>query len=129
MDNLVNTTSQVQSVSYTFRYRLNDNRVGSVPWCDHGIDTTLTIYVNPTPRFTVEVVGDTLVCDSSTVTLDVTDLLGTVYGDKVYDLTTNYTPGALLGVQDDGEYPIATDVVDDLVNTTNHVQSVSYTFR
>ena len=67
-------------------------------FCDHGIDTTITVWVNPTPRFTVTV-DDTIVCDSSTVLLDVTDGLGPVQGTKLYHLSTSYTPGMVTGVQ------------------------------
>ena len=76
-DQLINLTHEVQTVIYNFRYRLNDSRNGGIPFCDHGVDTTITVYVNPTPRFTVKI-ADTIVCDSTTITLDVTDLLGTV---------------------------------------------------
>ena len=127
VDQLINTTSEVQSVTYYFRYRLNDSRNGGAPFCDHGIDTSITIYVNPTPEFTVEV-ADTVVCDSSTITFNVTDLLGDVLGDKVYDLATNQS-GGITGIQPDGQYNMPDDVTDQLINTTNEVQTVTYNFR
>ena len=96
VDQLINTTNVVQAVTYNFRYRLNDPRNGGIAFCDHGVDTTITVYVNPTPRFTVSI-ADTIVCDSTTITLNVADLLGAVEGTKVYDLTTTYTAGAVLG--------------------------------
>jgi hypothetical protein len=51
------------------------------------------VYVNPTPRLEV-FVADTIVCDSTTIDIDITDLLGGVLGDKVYQLTTS-TSGKL----------------------------------
>ncbi|MCA1800377.1 MAG: hypothetical protein LC650_03710, partial [Actinobacteria bacterium] len=76
-DSLHNSSNEVEVINYTitpFAYGL----------CQQP-DITVPIYVNPTPRFTVEI-ADTIVCDSTTITLDVTDLLGNVQGDKVYDL-------------------------------------------
>ena len=96
VDQLINTTNVVQAVTYNFRYRLNDPRNGGIAFCDHGVDTTITVYVNPTPRFTVTI-ADTIVCDSTTITLNVADLLGAVEGTKVYDLTTTYTAGRCTG--------------------------------
>ena len=97
VNQLINTTNVVQTVTYNFRYRLNDPRNGGIPFCDHGVDTTITVYVNPTPRFTVEI-ADTIVCDSTTITLEL-PIYWAMLGDKVYDLTTTYTPGAIPGVQ------------------------------
>ncbi len=128
VNTLVNRTNQVQTVTYNFRYRLNDPRNGDAPFCDHGMDTTITIYVNPTPRFEVSV-ADTIVCDSSTVTLNVLDLLGPVEGTKVYDLTTSYT-GTVEGVEPTTtDIAIGTPIVNQLVNRTNQVQTVTYNFR
>ncbi|MFN2378917.1 MAG: PKD-like domain-containing protein [Bacteroidales bacterium] len=127
-DQLINLTQEVQTVIYNFRYRLNDSRNGGAPFCDHGVDTTITVYVNPTPRFTVEI-ADTIVCDSTTITLDVTDLLGNVQGDKVYDLTTTYNPAAVTGVSPDGEYHIGDDLFDQLINLTDQYQEIRYNFR
>ncbi|MFZ5939979.1 MAG: gliding motility-associated C-terminal domain-containing protein, partial [Bacteroidota bacterium] len=125
---LINTTNTVQEVSYHFTYRLNDPRSGNTPFCDHGIDTTITVYVNPTPRFTVTI-ADTIVCDSTVITLEVTDGLGAVQGTKVYDLQTTYTPGAVLGVEPSGtDIAMGTDITNQLINTTNTVQEVSYHF-
>ena len=129
VDQLINTTNVVQAVTYNFRYRLNDPRNGGIAFCDHGVDTTITVYVNPTPRFTVTI-ADTIVCDSTTITLNVADLLGAVEGTKVYDLTTTYTAGAVLGVEaTTTNIPMGTAIVDQLINTTNVVQAVTYNFR
>ncbi|MFN8206902.1 MAG: hypothetical protein U0T82_05765 [Bacteroidales bacterium] len=78
-DNLINLTNQVQVVTYTFRPRIDDPRNGGIPFCDNGKDTTLTIYVNPTPRLAVSV-PDTILCDSSVLTIAVDDLNGPVHG-------------------------------------------------
>ncbi|MFN8206906.1 MAG: PKD-like domain-containing protein [Bacteroidales bacterium] len=127
-DNLINLTNQVQVVTYTFRPRINDPRNGGIPFCDNGKDTTLTIYVNPTPRMSVSV-PDTIICDSSDVNITVNDGLLGVQGTKVYQLTTTDAGGNVLGVQASGEYAADLDISDNLINLTNQVQVVTYTFR
>ncbi len=124
-DQLINTTSQVQTVTYHLSYQIRDDRSGTnFGYCDHGIDTSITIYVNPTPRFTVSV-PDTIVCDSTEITLDVVDGLGAVEGAKVYELTTSQS-GGITGIEPDNEYGIDHDITDQLINTTNQVQTVTY---
>ena len=128
-DQLINPTNSVQEVIYHFKARIKDIRPGHEGFfCDQGGDTSITVYVLPTPRFSISV-ADTIVCDSTTITIDVTDLNGPVLGDKVYDLTTLYMPGTITGVQPNGQYSITTDIIDQLVNQTNQVQSVSYHLR
>jgi gliding motility-associated-like protein len=129
INTLINNTNLVQEVTYHFKARIRDDRPGhSGSFCDQGGDTTITVYVNPTPRFTVTV-DDTVVCDLSTVVLNVTDLLGSVLGGKVYDLTTTYTPGAVTGVMPNGIYSIEQDVINTLVNNTNIYQTITYNIR
>ncbi|MFN8206901.1 MAG: hypothetical protein U0T82_05760 [Bacteroidales bacterium] len=130
IDQLINPTNQVQSVTYHFKARIRDDRLGhSGQFCDQGGDTTITIYVNPTPRLAVSV-PDTILCDSSVLTIAVDDLNGPVHGSttKVYQLTTS-NPGGVLNVQPSGEYLAGTDIIDQLINPTNQVQSVTYHFK
>ncbi|MFN8206904.1 MAG: hypothetical protein U0T82_05775 [Bacteroidales bacterium] len=110
-------------VTYTFRPRIDDPRNGGIPFCDNGKDTTLTIYVNPTPRMSVSV-PDTIICDSSDVNITVNDGLLGVQGTKVYQLTTTNASGNVLGVQASGEYAADLDISDNLINLTNQVQVV-----
>ncbi|MCJ7449331.1 MAG: gliding motility-associated C-terminal domain-containing protein, partial [Bacteroidales bacterium] len=127
---LINPTNSVQAVTYLFKARIRDDRPGHVGnFCDQGGDTTIVIYVNPTPRLSVSV-PDTVVCDSSTVTITVNDLNGNVHGGttKVYQLTTT-NPGGVLNVQPDGEYPAGQDITNQLINPTNSVQAVTYLFK
>ncbi|KPK82831.1 MAG: hypothetical protein AMS27_13875, partial [Bacteroides sp. SM23_62_1] len=128
-DQLINITNQVQIVTYHFKARIRDDRVGyNFGYCDQGGDTLLIIYINPTPRFNINV-ADTLVCDSTTIILDVTDLMGNVEGAKVYDLTTTYNPARVTGITADNEFGIFTNIVDQVINLTNEVQTVTYHFR
>ncbi|MCG8411609.1 MAG: gliding motility-associated C-terminal domain-containing protein, partial [Bacteroidales bacterium] len=124
-DNLINTTNQVQFVIYRFSAKIKDPESGT-PYCHNGSDTSITIYINPTPQFNVSIT-DTIVCDSSNIILSITDLLGTTNADKVYDLTTSQT-GGIIGIEPNAEFPISTNVTDQLINTTNQVQSVTYNF-
>jgi gliding motility-associated-like protein len=127
-DKLVNPTNQVQVVKYTFRPRIDDPRSGGIPFCDNGRDTTLTIYVNPTPKMAVSV-PDTIICDNDDLVISIADLNGPVAGDKVFILSID-NPGGILGVQPAGEYDAdTTSFTDRLVNPTDQVQVVKYTFR
>ncbi len=126
-DTLVNLTNQVQVVTYNFKARIRDDRNGTV-YCDQGGDTTITLYINPTPRLTVSV-PDTIFCDSSEVNITVNDGLLGVQGNKVYQLTTTNAGGNILGVQASGEYAAGTDITDTLVNLTNQVQAITYNFK
>ena len=70
-DDLVNLTQEVQQIDYHFKARIRDDRpdhAGS--FCDQGGDTTITIYLNPTPVMSVSV-ADTVWCDSSMVEITV----------------------------------------------------------
>ncbi len=88
----------------------------------------IDIWIEPTPRLSVSP-SDTIVCDSSTVSFDVSDLNGFTAGGKFYYLTTTYDPLTVSGVEADGEKPAATDFSDQLINLTNEVQSVQYHFK
>ncbi len=128
-DTLVNLSNEVQMVTYHFKARISDPRGdGSVPYCDQGKDTTITVYVNPTPRLGVSI-SDTIFCDSSTVDISVTDLLLGVEGTKVYELTTSYSAGQVEGVQFSGEYLAGQNIRDTLVNLSTEVQMVTYHFK
>ena len=49
-DQLINNTNQVQPISYHFEARIRDDRGGTnFGYCDHGIDTTIVVWINPTP--------------------------------------------------------------------------------
>jgi gliding motility-associated-like protein len=91
-DNLINTTNQVQTVTYTFRPRIDDDRNGGIPFCDNGRDTTLTIYVNPTPRVIVTVVRDTICNDTRTEIILTTPSILTS-GVVTFDYTSSADAG------------------------------------
>ncbi len=126
IDTLINPTNQVQTVTYTFHPVIKDPRTG-LAYCEHGSanDTTITIYVNPTPGINVSV-PDTVVCDSTVVEFSLTTLNGAVLGEKYYYVETSYT-GDVSGVTPNGHYPLA-NFNDRLVNNTFNLQTVTYHF-
>src|SRR4030043_2352508 len=118
-DQLINLSNAVQTVTYHFKARIRDDRAGHGGFfCDQGGDTTITVYVRPTPRLSV-VIADTIVCDSTTINIAVTDGNGNVHPSttKVYQLTTT-NMGGVIGVQATGEYPSGTDIINQLINPT-----------
>ncbi|MFO7924272.1 MAG: PKD-like domain-containing protein [Bacteroidales bacterium] len=121
-DQLTNTTNEVQYVTYLITPRALE--IG----CADGETVTVVIAVNPTPVLWAET-DETIVCDSTTITITVDDLLGNVLGSKVYELTTTNAGGNVTGVQASGEYASGTDISNFLVNRTNEVQEVTYRFR
>ncbi|MCP4313055.1 MAG: T9SS type B sorting domain-containing protein, partial [Bacteroidetes bacterium] len=127
-DDLVNLSQEVQQIDYHFKARIRDDRPGHNTFCDQGGDTTITIWLNPTPGMSVSV-ADSVWCDSSTVNITVDDDLSGVLGSKVYQLTTIYDPLGVEGVQATGEYAAGLDFSDDLVNLSDEVQMITYRFK
>jgi gliding motility-associated-like protein len=128
-DELVNLSDTVQWVDYTFHPQIL-NSYSEIPYCGNTTvnDTTIRIYVNPTPRLFVNVTPDTLLCDSSFVSFEIDSLIRGTTGQWVYDIdTVSSAPGLLQG------YTAGTDFTgnfsDQLINLTDTVQWVEYTFH
>ena len=87
VDQLINKTDQFQVVSYTLRYRLRSDQ--SYGYCDHGIDTTIVIYLEPTPKVTGTIVNDTL-CNGDearyTLTTVTTPVIGIEFNVEVINI-------------------------------------------
>jgi hypothetical protein len=126
-DRLVNLTNEVQQVTYRFRALIKDPAGENTGYCDGGTDTTITIFVNPTPVMSVSI-ADTIYCDHSGIIFEITDLNAAVIGDKIYTLTTTYESGQVSGVQPDGDYE-RIDLTNNLQNLSNRVQIIQYHFR
>ncbi len=130
-DTLVNLTDSVQIITYQFE-AVFDNVSSSHNSCGNGTISTVTIYLNPTPKLNVSV-PDTLFCDLDEVQFDLNSLNGKVLGNKIFTLETNYVSGAIDGVQNDADYnfsPTNTfSFSDDLDNLTDSFQIVEYTFK
>jgi gliding motility-associated-like protein len=124
---LTNLTNEVQTVTYNFRARIKDPQENGSGYCDDGTDTTITIYVNPTPVMSVSI-DETVYCDLSEITFEISDLNGTVLGEKMYTLTTVFENGLVTGVQPDGEYE-RVSFSNNLQNHSNEVQTIIYHFK
>ncbi len=131
-DDIRNLTTQVQTVSYIFKALIKDPRGdGSLAECNEGVDTTIVITINPTPELSVTI-PEAIYCDSSEVTITVTDdLLGST-GATAYHLTRTYDenkikiegqiPGTLIN-QGYGSIP------DEVRNLTDETQTITYRFK
>ncbi len=127
-DSLVNQTNEVQSVFYTFKPRIYDNRPGHEgEYCNYpGNNITIEIQVNPTPLIYVDI-DDTIFCDNSILTIELADGLGDVEGTSVYELDVTYNPVAVSGsIASDGEKSDFVDISDFLINNTDSVQIITY---
>ncbi len=129
-----NLTNQVQSISYTFKPVIKDPRGdGSIPECDQGSDTTITLKINPTPKLAVSI-PEAIFCDSSEVVFDVQDLLVNSEGERVYHLNRTYDTDSLEIVGensglDPADLSYGAILSDEVRNLTTNLQTVVYTFR
>jgi hypothetical protein len=126
-DLLVNTTNTVQTVTYQFIPKILDPRTG-LAYCEDGIDTTITIWINPQPRIEVSA-SDTLCFDEGT-TFDISNgnSFDTTTGTWVYDLVVTPSDPGVTGFTPTENDRTTLNFTDLLVNTTNTVQTVTYQF-
>ncbi len=121
-DNLMNTTLTVQTVTYHFTPHIDPGDGDGE--CAGGIDTLITIYINPQPRIIVAV-DDTLCYDGST---DFTISNPTNQtGEWRYDLDVTY-PVGVTGTLSDVSNLTDLSLTDNLINSTLLVQTVTYLF-
>ncbi|MCB8994770.1 MAG: gliding motility-associated C-terminal domain-containing protein [Bacteroidales bacterium] len=125
-DVLVNNTKDIQTINYRIKpVFLN---VGGVdPSCERGVDTLITIHLNPTPVFDSIVVSDTVICNETTIHFDFYNTQITS-GTVVYELVGTYSPADLSGVKPDGPYNFDS-FTDTLNNTSLVLQNVTYLFK
>ncbi|MEJ5265870.1 MAG: immunoglobulin domain-containing protein, partial [Bacteroidales bacterium] len=83
-----------------------------------------TIYVNPTPR--IIVAADDTLCNNGSTTFSITNP-NTVRGVWRYDIDVTY-PAGVSGSLNDQTNQTALTQVDNITNTTNDVQAVTYRF-
>ncbi|MEZ5071171.1 MAG: hypothetical protein R2751_09420 [Bacteroidales bacterium] len=126
-DSLVNSDTAVHEVVY----HLIPGIDGSIT-CGNGRDTTITVWVNPTPNIHV-LPNDTLFCNNGVVDFTVLDGMGDVIGDKKYLVRALY-PDNWVEVHsrpagDVTTMDVPVGIRDSLVNLTNEVQMVIYTFH
>ncbi|HEX3006670.1 MAG TPA: gliding motility-associated C-terminal domain-containing protein, partial [Bacteroidales bacterium] len=131
IDNLSNSDDNYKTVKYRFKGKI----IHADPsfTCNQGTDTTITIYMNPTPRVNIAVPStakgsrDSL-CYNEGTTISVTTPNKNVIGTIKYDLTVAYNSGSITGVEPDGRKAIS-DIIQNLVNTSDIPQLVTYTFK
>jgi gliding motility-associated-like protein len=121
-DNLTNTTNNVQAVTYRFIPHIDPGDGGIE--CSGGIDTTITVYINPTPR--IVVAADDTLCNNTSTTFTITKP-NTVRGLWRYDIDVTY-PSGVTGSLGDLTNQTNLTQTDNLTNTTNDVQAVTYRF-
>ena len=118
---LSNESNDLQTVEFTISPVFR-NPFSGTEYCQNGKDTVITVYLNPTPRFTIQV-PDTI-CDSTMITFDLTSQNNVVHGDKYYYIESTAS-GSVSGIQDDGYYPF-NNFSDTLINNTNDYQTIEY---
>ncbi len=128
-DNLVNNTNDVQTVIYTFTPHIRPGDGGAE--CTDGVPVTVTVNINPRPR--IAVVTDQELCYDNPASFDVTNLNTVNAGSTwYYDVSPVIYPAGVTGdwaagLTDQTATGIAA-LTDNLVNNTNDVQTVIYTF-
>ena len=124
IENLENSSNSGQYVTYTLTPYIQNAKGGLN--CNNGIPSAVTIYINPTPMLNISV-PDTVYCDSSMVNFTIIDNNGVVYGNKIYDLETQYESAYVEGVIAEGEYG-RKDTSNYLINRTNRFRDIRYDF-
>ncbi len=127
-DNLSNTTDDVKTVTYTFTPHIDPGDGGSD--CGDGVPVVVNIEINPQPK--IQATTDEVLCYNGDASFDITNpnTVNTI-GEWRYDVTVNY-PGGVTGDWASGLTDISATGVsaltDNLTNTTDDVQTVTYTF-
>jgi len=124
-ETLTNSDSVAHKVVYQFTPRIAPDDGGAE--CGGGIDTTITIWVNPTPRIAVTT-PDSLVCDSSDVFFNIRNPNDPVKGAWQYNLVVDY--GTFIeGNNIGGTYTDSDlNLSDYLVNRDTAAHLVTYRF-
>jgi len=127
-DLLFNTDTIAHIVSYRFIPRIGPSDFQGD--CENGRDTTITIWVNPTPRIFVDF-PDTIFCNNDTAVISVLDGLGFVYGQKEYVVTADFTNVTVISRTSGVPETLLVDgtpISDIYINNTLEAQPVDYTF-
>ena len=125
-DNLTNTTDIVQTVTYTFTPHIKPGDGGAE--CQDGVQVILAVDLDPQPK--IAVTTDQLLCHDGNATFGITTVNSALHTGSQwrYDVTVVYPAGVngswTSGLTDQ----TLTSLTDDLTNTTEVVQTVTYTF-
>ena len=125
-DNLTNTTDLVQTVTYTFTPHIRPGDGG--PECANGIPIIITVQIDPQPK--IAVTTDPVLCYDGDAVFNITtpNTAVSTGGQWRYDVSVSYPAGVngdwLAGLTNQ----TAATLTDNLTNTTDLVQTVTYTF-
>jgi gliding motility-associated-like protein len=122
---LINTTNSVQNVTYNFKARIKDRPEHIGTYCDQGKDTSVTIYVNPTPKMSISTI-DTVFCDSTSVNFTLTSLNGNIIGDKYYQITTTFDTAKVKVYNAKNDTLPIKDFSNQLINKTTSLGTIYY---
>ncbi|RLD65873.1 MAG: hypothetical protein DRI98_14245, partial [Bacteroidetes bacterium] len=122
-ETLTNSDSVAHYVDYTFTPKIY-NHGGLVPPCTNG-DTTIRIWVNPTPQ--IRVSADTVLCNGETSTIAVRNPNTSVHGTWVYDLVVT-AESEIDGERSSGNGLTLTLIPETLTNSDTVVHFVQYHF-
>jgi gliding motility-associated-like protein len=124
-DDLTNSGTDVQTVRYIFTPHIDPGDGGGE--CGDGVPVVIPIEINPQPRLTIEsITPDTLICYNEGVTIRV-NTPNTTTGTIRYILTSQKTGDTDNINADGGIYDLGALDETDIINNTNHADSVIYT--
>ncbi|NJK95521.1 MAG: hypothetical protein HC905_12000 [Bacteroidales bacterium] len=116
------------TVKYRFKGKITHTDPGFT--CNQGTDTTITVYMNPTPQvkaYLPKVSANTRdsLCFNEGTTFTISTPNTRVIGTMMYDLTVN-NPGGVTGTESNGRKTIA-NLGQNLVNNSDIPKIVTYT--
>ncbi len=126
-DILINDTKHFQTITYRIKPLFKDYNGIDLFDCDRGIDTTITITLNPTPFFDDIIVSDTVICNENSISFEFFNSQNTT-GTMVFELIGTYTDTAVIGVKPDAQYGLD-PFSDNLINISDSIQPVTYLFQ
>ena len=125
-DNLTNTTDLVQTVTYTFTPHIRPGDGGSE--CQNGVPFIITVDLDPQPK--IDVTTDQLLCFDGDATFNISTVNTALHAGSQwrYDVSVVYPAGVTGSWAAGLTNQTANTLTDDLTNTTDVVQTVTYTF-
>ena len=130
-DSLVNTTNRYRQVDYGFWPYIYDTRPGHEnDRCGPGEAQYIPLYINPTPRISVDI-EDSILCDGGRTNITVDDEVITFPGtDVVYGFNVNFNSGLVSGTVPNFPEEHEPDYILEhwMFNNSDTVQILDYNF-
>ncbi|MCK4993261.1 MAG: hypothetical protein KAS29_22335, partial [Bacteroidales bacterium] len=123
-DQLTNHDTMYHYVDYLFTPRISPIDLGTD--CGNGIDTTIRVWVNPTPAIRVHA-QDSILCNGDSAIIEIANPNAFVSGYWEYNLVVNPDP-EITGARPNVDGITDTLLIDPLINTDTIVHKVEYTF-